>query len=167
MRVFECKIDYLQQELDSFVDDSRIMSQKDCNIRNYIVSEAYEILESNTQHQKNLTEYPSTSLDEYCIELCHYAQTDGINVQVSWCSELKAWSIGSYNVSTLAASLDDLSKYPGYNKNISEMSKHEIRYNYCHMIGRAWFEILERIHSEHPEVAEEGEKSHFYQVLGS
>jgi len=46
MRVFELKIDYLLQDLASFSDKGKIMSQKDYNIRNYIVGKSYDILKA-------------------------------------------------------------------------------------------------------------------------
>mmetsp|Transcript_16231 Transcript_16231/g.14163 ORF Transcript_16231/g.14163 Transcript_16231/m.14163 type:complete len:146 (+) Transcript_16231:72-509(+) len=46
MRVFELKIDYLLQEPDSFSDKVKIMSQKDINVRNYIVGGSYDFLKA-------------------------------------------------------------------------------------------------------------------------
>lgn len=99
------------------------------------------------------------------VELCHYVQTDGINVQISWCSSLKCWSIGSYSVSILAATVEDLKKYPGYNKKIDKMKKHEIRYNYCHLIARNWFKILDTLRERDPGLDFEDEKNELYLAL--
>lgn len=90
MRVFEVKIDYLTQELDLMVEKGKIMSQKDVNIRSYIIGEAYNILNSNTNHKSLLTTETELKGQHYSsyIELCHYVQTDGINVQISWCQNL-------------------------------------------------------------------------------
>ena len=110
MRVFELKIDYLQQELDSFSEKGKIMSQKDCNIRNYIVGKSYDILKSQAFSDDDSDSENKQERNQF-IELWHYVQTDGINAQISW----------SYNVSILVASLDDLAKYPGYKKGINEM----------------------------------------------
>lgn len=142
MRVFELKIDYLLQEQDSLSVKGKIMAQKDWNIRNYIVGEAYGILDSKIETHDDLDSENKAGPGS-CIELWHYVQTDGINVQISWWSDLNCWSIGSYNVSILVASIEDLKKYPGYGKKVDKMKKHEIRYNYCIHIAKSWFRILE------------------------
>lgn len=82
-RVFELKIDYLLQNLNSFSEKGKIMSQKDWNIRNYIVEEAYDILNSQALEDDN---FVSENKEEgkLLVELCHYVQTDGINAQISW-----------------------------------------------------------------------------------
>ena len=82
-RVFELKIDYLLQNLNSFSEKGKIMSQKDWNIRNYIVGEAYDILNSQALEDDN---FVSENKEEgkFLVELCHYVQTDGINAQISW-----------------------------------------------------------------------------------
>lgn len=181
MRVFELKIDYLLQELDSFDASAHIMSQKDCNIRNYIVGDAYECLQDETgnQNSTDLQSLTDKNTSDVYVELCHYVQTDGINVQISWCSSLNWWSIGSYNVSILASKRADLENYPGFNKKIEEMKKHEIRYNYCHFIANAWFDTLDKIFdfssnsaslNEDSEAKEESEedterKNNFYSTL--
>lgn len=175
MRVFELKIEYLLQELDVFVEKTKIMSQKDYNIRNYIIGEAYEILQSQTLAQEkwittdvgssNVQLEEKTENTDFVVELCHYVQTDGINVQVSWWPSLKCWSIGSYNVSILVSKREDLEKYPGHQKQIDDMSKFEIRYNYCHLIANAWFDLLDRLAEKHNELKSDPEKSGFYEVL--
>ena len=78
MRVFELKIDYLLNDLDSFDETTKILSQKDCNVRTYIVGEAYKHLASS-----QILEQKADSGANF-VELCHYVQTDGINVQISW-----------------------------------------------------------------------------------
>jgi hypothetical protein len=45
------------------------------------------------------------------------------------------------------------------------MSKFEIRYNYCHLIANAWFDLLDRLAEKHNELKSDPEKSGFYEVL--
>lgn len=156
MRVFELKIDYLLQESDSLSVKGKIMGQKDWNIRNYIVGEAYNFLDSQTSTDDDPDSESKIGQGNH-VELWHYVQTDGINAQISWNSTLKCWSIGSYSVSILVANVDDLQKYPGYNKKIGQMEKHEIRYNYCHLIAVHWFRILEDIKEKESEIDFENE----------
>ena len=120
MRVFELKVDYLLQDFDWIL--GKIISQKDFNIQSYIIGGALEILQRNSQidsdasNDNKITEIPCDLTKEIIrsenntlkIELCHYVQTDGINVQISWWSSLKWWVIGSYNVSIIFRNLDDL-----------------------------------------------------------
>jgi hypothetical protein len=86
MRVFEFKIDYLKQDLNSLVvEDSKIMSQKDYNIMKYIFEDAYTLLEDqSSQLQQENVEEQELEMNRFKVELCHYVQTDGINVQISW-----------------------------------------------------------------------------------
>jgi hypothetical protein len=85
MRVFELKIDYLLEDYNSFNESGKIISQKDSNVRNYIIGEALDILESTSK----LPILQGLKNDEVQVELCHYVQTDGINIQISWCSNLQ------------------------------------------------------------------------------
>lgn len=94
--------------------------------------------------------------------MCHYTQTDGISVQISWCSSVRCWIIGSYNVSVLVSKREDLEKYPGHGKSFDQMQKHEVRYNYCHTIANAWFDLLDKL-ADHPDII--NEQSEFYTVL--
>lgn len=90
MRVFELKIDYLIQDFDCIL--GKIISQKDFNIRNYILGEAFSVLERNYSQRQKVEAAPLEVIKENSetdhnliqIELCHYVQTDGINAQISW-----------------------------------------------------------------------------------
>jgi hypothetical protein len=77
MRVFELRVDYLLEDYNSFNDYGKITSQKDSNVRNYIIGEALNALEPNSK-----TSFSQNSPVQ--VELCHYVQTDGINIQISW-----------------------------------------------------------------------------------
>ena len=48
-------------------------------------------------------------------------------------------------MSILAKSMEDVKKYPGFGKKLSEMEKHEVRFNYCHLIASEWFKITDQI----------------------
>ena len=76
MRVFELKIDYLLEDYNSFNESGKIVSQKDSNVRNYIIGEALNSLEPNS----NPSNFQNSKVQ---VELCHYVQTDGINIQIS------------------------------------------------------------------------------------
>ena len=86
MRVFEFKIDYLKQDFNSLViEDSKIMSQKDYNIMKYIFEDAYALLEDQASKiQEEVSNDQEDEISRFKVELCHYVQTDGINVQISW-----------------------------------------------------------------------------------
>mmetsp|Transcript_25241 Transcript_25241/g.29111 ORF Transcript_25241/g.29111 Transcript_25241/m.29111 type:complete len:161 (-) Transcript_25241:1157-1639(-) len=104
MRVFELKIDFLLQDLDCLLEKGKIISQKDYNIRSYIIGEALAILENPSISGNSSETGVSQSLDrlKICdsevqkqntscgvsIEICHYVQTDGINAQISYCPNL-------------------------------------------------------------------------------
>lgn len=164
MRVFELKADYLVQDPDLMMSQGKIMSQKDSNIRKFIIGEALDTLQIGCLNFSNLTLDSSQSSQKllYGVEICHYVQTDGINVQVSYSKELQSWSIGSYNVSIMVSKRSDLEQYPGYNKTINEMEKHEIRYNYWHIIANAWFDLLDQLYVKHTDLDLDSE---FYEIM--
>ena len=147
MRVFELKIDYILQDIHTINDNNKIISQKDYNIRQYIVGEAFDMLSPGLEKtsQDVALETENDLSNTMQIELCHYVQTDGINAQFSWSSDLECWVIGSYTVAILARTRDDLVLYPGYGKTINDMDKTEIRYNYVHLIASVWFDMLDKL----------------------
>ena len=149
MRVFEFKVDYILQDIHTINDNAKIISQKDYNIRKYVLNEAFDSLDLNGAVEAqldNLTLAEQAAFKpRFEVELCNYMQTDGINAQVSWCDHLRAWVLGSYSVCIIARSRDDLKLYPGYGKTIADMDKNEIRYNYVHLIANVWFDILDNL----------------------
>lgn len=52
MRVFEFKIDYALQDIDTIGENTKIISQKDYNIRKYILGQAFEALETNHEFKQ-------------------------------------------------------------------------------------------------------------------
>lgn len=45
-------------------------------------------------------------------------------------------------MSIIARDILDLEGYPGYGKAEADMSKHELRFNYCICVAKLWFEYL-------------------------
>lgn len=45
------------------------------------------------------------------------------------------------------------------------MEKHEIRYNYCHLIAKVWFELLDKLYDENNDLKENGINSEFHKHL--
>lgn len=154
MRLFEFKIDYILQDIHTINDNSKIISQKDYNIRQYILKDAFDWLQQEVSTgfhhdsdciSKGISNLALSGSSRMAVELCHFTQTDGINAQFSWCPDTQCWVIGSYSVAILARTREDLRLYPGYGKSLDDMDKTEIRYNYVHLIGEMWFNILDEL----------------------
>ena len=45
------------------------------------------------------------------------------------------------------------------------MKKHEIRYNYCHLIAQTWFKILENIKESNPDIDYESQNCEIHETL--
>jgi len=67
------------------------------------------------------------------IEVFKLLKANGENCQISWIDATQAWLIASKNVSLLARNIEDISEYT------------KDRFYYAKLIGKTWFNILEKI----------------------